>query len=404
MLNPVPIFIGAVVAFGLEVWRRKISSPTRPWITCLLDAICSIPYALRIGPWGKPNDIRFALKAAYSRLKLPYPFKSNSEVDSAYIARYEVARKLGLERSKAQYTPFGYYISTEIMTRRCMVKIQMGEYLRKHPSIETVQIKNPIFVIGFPRTGTTFLHELLGLHPGVRMHYTWEQQDPVPRTDDESLEAQTRDREAKYISNRSYFDTSLRLAGDAIQRIHRIKYDEPEECTTPCAMELPWAVSEIPWIPFAAKEVISMGAGDTFKTYRKFLQMMMWQKPERFLKDTEYPTWMLKCPFHLPYLTELVSEFPDATVVWTHRNPKECIASACSLYETILHMAAEEPSVDRLALGKAVMDYTRISLDKAEETFRLLGDKFKPVHIRYADNIKNPKEMCKRIVLQVECV
>lgn len=138
---------------------------------------------------------------------------------------------------------------------------------------------------------------------------------------------------------------------------------------------------------------------------RKFLQLMMWQSSDRFKAEAanpsnpQYPTWMLKCPFHMPYLTELVTEFPDATVVWTHRNPVECIASGCSLYEAMLHMVAEEPSVDKKALGKAVMEYTRLSLVKAEESFASLGAKFRPIHIRYADNVKNSKACCKQIVL-----
>jgi hypothetical protein len=48
--------------------------------------------------------------------------------------------------------------------------------------MESNSIKSPIFIIGFPRTGTTFLHELLGLHPKVRMHYSWQQGEPVPKT------------------------------------------------------------------------------------------------------------------------------------------------------------------------------------------------------------------------------
>jgi hypothetical protein len=47
------------------------------------------------------------------------------------------------------------------------------------------------------------------------------------------------------------------------------------------------------------------------------------------------------------------------------------------------------------------MEYTKVSLDKAEETFKKLGAKFKPIHIRYADNVKNSKECCRRIVEQV---
>jgi hypothetical protein len=47
------------------------------------------------------------------------------------------------------------------------------------------------------------------------------------------------------------------------------------------------------------------------------------------------------------------------------------------------------------------MEYTKVSLDKAEESFKKLGAKFKPIHIRYADNVKNSKECCRRIVEQV---
>jgi hypothetical protein len=180
----------------------------------------------------------------------------------AFFERYETARSLGLQRSKAKYTPFGYVITQETLTKRVLTKLKMLEYIKRHPKISEIPVKNPIFVIGFPRTGTTFLHELLGLHPKVRirssptfvchvlhtqllfadlslqvkMHYTWEQMAPVPETDEETAEALAKDRKDRYNKNKSFFDTSLMLAGDAIQRIHRVKYDEPEECTTPCSM------------------------------------------------------------------------------------------------------------------------------------------------------------------------
>lgn len=114
--------------------------------------------------------------------------------------------------------------------------------------ISTIPIRRPIFVIGFPRTGTTFLHELLGLHPSVRMHYTWQQMDPVPTnkttTDLSTLKKDLQDRKEM---NRITFNTLLQLGGNAIQRVHRIGYEEPEECTVPCGMDLPWTVTEIPW-------------------------------------------------------------------------------------------------------------------------------------------------------------
>lgn len=224
-------------------------------------------------------------------------------------------------------------------------------------------------------------------------------QEPVPRTHSEDIDALEQDRKTRYRTNKKIFQTIMYLGGDDIQSIHRIEYDEPEECTTPCAIELPWSLTELPLYIYAAKEVIALkGAGETFKYYFKFLQMMTWQAKDRRNQDF---TWMLKCPFHLPYLDELYQAFPGATVVWTHRDPVECIASACSLYETLLRMIMEEFTIDRFALGRAVIEYTRIALDMAMNTFSRYEKTVKVVHIRYADNVKNPKgclqEICSKV-------
>lgn len=235
---------------------------------------------------------------------------------------------------------------------------------------------------------------MIGLHPSVCLHYTWEQNKPVPNTHDESPEALAEDRKTRYSQNQGKFNLFLQLGGDDIQSIHRIGYDEPEECTTPCGLELPWNIPEIPFNAFAAKEVMDLGAGDAFRIYRQYLQLLTWQTAERKRGDF---TWMLKCPFHLPYLNELTEAFPDATIVWTHRDPVECIASACSLYETIMHWVMVPESVNKVALGKAVMNYTRYALDKAFETLDRIGTSMKVVHVRYADNVKNPKDICRLV-------
>jgi hypothetical protein len=61
--------------------------------------------------------------------------------------------------------------------------------------------------------------------------------------------------------------------GEAIQSIHRIGYDEPEECSTPCAMELPWNIATIPFAVYACKELQHLDAGQAFVLYRQFLQV-----------------------------------------------------------------------------------------------------------------------------------
>jgi hypothetical protein len=244
------------------------------------------------------------------------------------------------------------------------------------------------------RTGTTFLHEILGLHPNGSMHCTWEQMDFIPKTHNESMEEQTKDREIRYKNNKWQFDLLSLVAGDAIQSIHRIGYDEPEECTGPCGMELPYNPPSIPFMIFAAKEVIDLGAKDAFILYKQYLQLLTFQS-----KDRQTPfTWILKCPFHLPYLTELHTTFPDATIVWTHRNPVECIASACSLYETFLKLSCDTWTINKKILGLAVMEYTYLALEKAIDSINKASKTMRILHIRYADNIKEPKATCKQVM------
>lgn len=112
---------------------------------------------------------------------------------------------------------------------------------------------------------------------------------------------------------------------------------------------------------------------------------------------------MLKCPFHLPYLTDLHTAFPDATIVWTHRDPVECIASACSLYEYLLKVVSDTWTVDRVALGQAVLEYSADALERAIASIEKASNTMKIIHVRYADNVKDPKSICKQILENVSC-
>jgi len=51
---------------------------------------------------------------------------------------------------------------------------------RLHPEIVQHEIRSPLFVLGLPRTGTTFLHTLLSADPENRAPLTWEVMEPSP--------------------------------------------------------------------------------------------------------------------------------------------------------------------------------------------------------------------------------
>jgi len=393
LLGVAALIMDAIV----RLYVRIRLNPSRPALTSILDTLFQYLQFLKVGPWAKNPDIHQAIKWALKSSKSKN-FWIDDNHDSRFIDRYDVVRNIGLRESKAKYSPAGHFFVLRALTQRMIVRLNFVDYWKKHPKIADVQMKPPVFVIGFTRTGTTILHELLGLHDDVRSHYSWEQIYPIPATHDESIEALTRDRKTRYNKNQFNFKFMCYLMGSRIQDIHRIAYDEPEECSIPCSIEMPWFLTEMAFNIFAIDELIALGAGSNFSYYRKYLQLLAWQAVDR--RDHTF-MWMLKCPFYLPYLEALHEEFPDSTVVWTHRDPSECIASSCSLFHTLMLISMEEESLDPFLIGKAVMRYTHKCLEAAEQAIQKIGNKFNLVHIRYSDTVKKPEVVCKQVIEQV---
>ena len=60
-----------------------------------------------------------------------------------------------------------------------------------------------------------------------------------------------------------------------------------------------------------------------YRLLARLLRVLTWQQAGR--------RWVLKTPEHLEHLDALLEVFPGATVVWTHRDPLETMASFCSM-------------------------------------------------------------------------
>ena len=55
-----------------------------------------------------------------------------------------------------------------------------GQIYQKSRSIPNTTISKPVFVIGLPRSGTTYLFNLLSLDPDHRSPLFWEMMNPLP--------------------------------------------------------------------------------------------------------------------------------------------------------------------------------------------------------------------------------
>src|SRR6266436_8074064 len=55
---------------------------------------------------------------------------------------------------------------------------------QRYPEIAKQEIREPVFIVGLPRSGTTLLHTLLAADPEHRAPLTWEVMTPSPPTRD----------------------------------------------------------------------------------------------------------------------------------------------------------------------------------------------------------------------------
>ena len=87
-------------------------------------------------------------------------------------------------------------------------------------------IRKPIFIVGLPRTGTTFLHRLLSLDPENTAPVTWELMDPVPRVKDDL----DKDAKKRIQYCKANIDMLLSLIPHFAE-VHEMDSETAEECT-----------------------------------------------------------------------------------------------------------------------------------------------------------------------------
>jgi hypothetical protein len=185
---------------------------------------------------------------------------------------------------------------------------------KRFPQIAAEPIGAPIFVSGLPRSGTTFLHNLLSQDPVNRSPATWEIMYPSPPPREQGYSNDSRIAAAAEAMEFEGF-----MAPD-LQAIHPFDAHRPEECNfiwehsflTPNYMA--W------WnVPTYTKLLYSTDFRPVYEEEREFLQHLQ--------LHFERERWVLKTPAHMAWLKDLFAVFPDACVIQCHRDPAKIVPS-----------------------------------------------------------------------------
>ena len=199
-------------------------------------------------------------------------------------------------------------------------RLSLTDLIKRYPEIESIPIEKPFIVVGMPRSGTTHLVNLIAADPRRRALPYWESQEPIPAL---GQGPDLSGADPRYARAKAEHD-ALMFSTPVVAAMHDRFPEAIEEEVELLDLDLAGYVLE--WharVPDWRDYYLSLDQTRHYAYMRKVLQALTFLRGPR--------TWILKSPQHCEQLGPLMATFPDATVVFTHRDPVAVIQSAITM-------------------------------------------------------------------------
>src|SRR3974390_1716028 len=253
-------------------------------------------------------------------------------------------------------------------------RLEFFQDFKRYP-IAAEKIVQPLFATGEPRSGTTLLHALLSVDPNGRALRFWEVMYPSPppgvagpggarraRADDDWREILRKI--PKWLISHPYND----MLGDGLP-----------ECERTWAFDFRVMTPTAWWrVPMTMKTTgLPLDAPAQYRLHKMMLQHCQYARPKKY--------WVLK-GFHAPRLKALFDTYPDAHLIWVHRDPVQIAASRVALTAELDEAMAGR--VDWREQARVHLAATRAGLERTLSEPML--DDPRIHHVRYTDFTADP--------------
>ncbi len=199
---------------------------------------------------------------------------------------------------------------------------RLYERMRFSRAVNKVTIKEPVFILGYPRSGTTFLHYLLSKDP--RFSYCATYQVLMPHiflTLGNTLEKMLR----TFIPKTRLMD-NLKM-GAGLPKEEEFAMSAMSDASIINGFYFPRNMTK-----YFNRYVLFEGDEENTKEWKKkmlfFLKKVNYRQQDKQL--------LLKSPFNTARIKQILELFPDAKFIHIHRNPYEVYYSNEKLYEKLL--------------------------------------------------------------------
>src|SRR6266481_3886477 len=293
---------------------------------------------------------------------------------------------------EANLHPLGRFLMRVRLQSQLETRLRLVNEWRTRPErIAESPVRRPIFITGMPRSGSSFLHELLAEDPENRAPRVWEVMFPVPVS--RGGKGDDRDRRIRKTAASLWWFRRLAHQPDSV---YPMRAWSPHECVAihayTCLSQEFICTARIP-------------------SYEKFLRstdltpVYAWQK--RFLQYLQAGSapkrWVLKTPDHVYSLRELFSIFPDAMIVQTHRNPLEVLRSSIQLTAVLYNLFAWPGNRHDIAEREAMLLAQQMGeFIRFRDAHPELAGRF--IDLNYSDLVADPLAAVRRVYQQMDIV
>jgi hypothetical protein len=248
-----------------------------------------------------------------------------------------LGRALDSLRTEAQLNQLGHLIGRERMLGHTVNRLGYVDDRKNDPAIAQQTIEKPVFIIGMPRTGTTILHDILAQDPASRAPMTWEVMFPSPPPRAETFRTDPR----IAMAAATFPDREKELP--EFKAVHPMGAELSQECVV--------MMGEAMITPLFHNQFRMPTYEDWVDTEAPFRTVYDFHKRQlqHLQAHNAGDRWVLKTGAHLWGLDQLLETYPDARIVFTHRDPVKSMTSYASLTTMVRGVTSDDPDPFEIA-------------------------------------------------------
>jgi hypothetical protein len=298
--------------------------------------------------------------------------------------REPLDRYLQAVREEADLNLFGKLAVKGMLVESLRNRIDLARWAREHPDVRDERIEAPFIIVGLPRTGTSLLSILLGLDPNARTLMHWEAAQLIPPP---SLATAAED--PRIAANAKQLGQLLKL-NPAIGAMHPFGATIAQECVALFMLDVrTLGVETQAHVPSYGRWLEGCDMTAAYAQHKLALQALQAAQPT--------DRWVLKSPNHLWCLDTLLESYPNARIIWTHRDPGKVITSLASLVNSLQRMFTKRR--DHVATAEEWLGKSRFAIESGM-AFDDRSSEGWCQHVRFEDLMRDPIGAVRAIYAQ----